>query len=87
MNSWLVIGFLGQILFGARFFIQWICSERKKESYIPIAFWYCSIAGGIILAFYAIHINDPVFIIGQSMGVVIYLRNLMLIYKKRQEQK
>jgi len=83
MNIWLIVGFLGQICFGARFFIQWICSEKKGESYIPIVFWYCSIAGGLILAVYAIHIKDPVFIMGQSMGVVIYARNLALIHRKR----
>ena len=83
MNAWLVIGYVGQIFFGARFFIQWICSERKGESYIPISFWYCSILGGLILTLYALHIKDPVFLLGQSTGVLVYLRNLMLIYKKR----
>ncbi len=83
MNFWLILGFTGQLIFGLRFVIQWICSERKKESYIPIAFWYCSIVGGIILFIYAVSIKDPVFILGQSMGVIIYTRNLILIRNKR----
>ena len=83
MNLWLITGFLGQFFFALRFLIQWICSERRKESYIPLAFWYCSILGGLILLVYAIHIKDPVFIVGQSTGAVIYVRNLVLIAKKR----
>ena len=83
MNYWLVLGFTGQLLFGMRFLIQWICSERRQESYIPIAFWYCSIMGGLILFVYALHIQDPVFIVGQSLGVIIYGRNLILIHRKR----
>jgi len=83
MNFWLILGFTGQLIFALRFIIQWICSERKKESYIPIAFWYCSIIGGLILFIYAISIKDPVFIVGQSMGVIIYTRNLVLIRNKR----
>ena len=85
MNVWLVIGLVGQMIFGLRFFIQWVCSERKGESVIPIAFWYCSILGGIILLTYAIYRKDPVFILGQSMGVFVYMRNLCLIYKKNKE--
>jgi len=61
MNGWLVVGLAGQIIFGMRFLIQWIASEVKKESHIPIVFWYCSIGGGLILLSYAIHIKDPVF--------------------------
>ena len=82
MNFWIVFGLIGQLLFGARFLIQWICSEQKKESYIPLIFWYCSIAGGIILLAYSIYRQDIVFIIGQSMGLVVYVRNLVLIYRK-----
>ncbi len=83
MNKWLILGFIGQALFGARFLIQWICSEIKKESHVPIAFWYCSIFGGAILLVYAIFRKDPVFILGQSTGIVVYVRNLRLIYKKK----
>jgi lipid-A-disaccharide synthase-like uncharacterized protein len=78
---WLAFGLLGQIVFGARFIVQWIASERKRESHIPIVFWYISILGGIILTAYAIHKRDAVFIIGQGAGLVVYIRNLMLIYR------
>jgi lipid-A-disaccharide synthase-like uncharacterized protein len=76
---WIAIGLAGQFFFFMRFFIQWIVSEAKKESTIPIAFWYMSIAGGIILLSYAIYRRDPVFILGQSIGLLVYVRNLMLI--------
>jgi lipid-A-disaccharide synthase-like uncharacterized protein len=80
---WLIIGFVGQIAFAARFIIQWIVSEKKGESTIPVAFWYCSIAGSLILLTYAIHKEDPVFIVGQSLGSIIYIRNLVLIDRKK----
>ncbi len=83
---WLGIGFLAQFLFSMRFIVQWIASEKKKESIIPIYFWYFSLGGGILLLLYAIHRKDPVFILGQGMGVFIYIRNLMLIYKKRRKK-
>ena len=83
---WLGIGFLAQFLFSMRFIVQWIISEKKKESVIPIYFWYFSLGGGILLLLYAIHRKDPVFILGQGMGVFIYVRNLMLIYKKRNKK-
>lgn len=86
MKYWVVIGFIGQITFGARFIIQWICSEYRKESHIPVVFWYLSIVGGMILLMYAISRKDPVFIMGQSMGVVIYARNLRLIYKQNKRE-
>ena len=82
-NQWLIIGFVGQALFGARFIIQWIVSERKGESTIPLAFWYCSIGGAIVLLSYAIYKQDPVFIVGQSLGSIVYIRNLILIDRKR----
>ncbi|PIP72744.1 MAG: lipid A biosynthesis protein [Nitrospinae bacterium CG22_combo_CG10-13_8_21_14_all_47_10] len=82
-NQWMIIGFVGQALFGARFLIQWIVSEKKGESTFPLAFWYCSIGGAIVLLAYAIHRQDPVFIVGQSLGSVIYIRNLVLIDRKR----
>ena len=86
-KTWLIIGMTGQILFGLRFLVQWICSEVKKESHIPVVFWYFSISGGMILLVYAIHRQDPVFIVGQSMGLIVYLRNLRLIYKKEKEDQ
>lgn len=76
---WLAIGFGGQLLFSARFLVQWITSERSKRSVVPVAFWYFSIAGSIVLLSYAIYRLDPVFIMGQLFGFVIYARNLMLI--------
>lgn len=82
---WLYIGFFGQILFGTRFLVQWICSEIRKESHLPIIFWYFSIGGGAILLLYAISKQDQVFILGQSMGLIVYLRNLRLIYKKKKQ--
>lgn len=85
-NIWLIIGFAGQALFFGRFLVQWIASERKGESVIPVLFWYFSLGGGIILLSYAIHQRDPVFILGQSGGALIYIRNLVLIYRKKTTQ-
>jgi len=82
----LIIGFIGQGLFASRFIFQWIYSEKKGESYIPIIFWYLSIFGGIGLLTYAIFRKDPVIITGQLFGIFIYLRNLILIYKNRNEK-
>ena len=80
-RAWLIFGLAGQVIFGARFVVQWIASERKRESHIPLIFWYLSIAGGIITTAYAIHKRDAVFIIGQGAGLIVYVRNLMLIYR------
>lgn len=80
---WLAVGFLGQFLFFLRFFFQWLASEKKKESIIPVCFWYFSILGGLLLLFYAIYRRDPVFIIGQSTGVFIYARNLYFVYRRK----
>ena len=82
---WLAIGFIGQGLFSARFFVQWLKSEKLKKSVVPLAFWYLSLAGGATLLAYAIHRRDPVFMIGQAAGLFIYLRNLWLIRYERQE--
>ena len=75
----LIIGFVGQGLFASRFIVQWIYSEKKGESHIPVIFWYLSIFGGLGLLIYAIFRKDPVIILGQSFGLFIYLRNLILI--------
>ncbi len=80
---WLGIGFLGQSLFFSRWIIQWIASERKADSQMPLAFWYMSLAGGLIVLSYAIYRRDPVFIAGQGIGSFVYLRNLMLIHANR----
>lgn len=82
---WLGVGFLGQALFGSRFLIQWLASERLGRSHIPLAFWYLSIAGGATLLSYAIYRADPVFILGQTTGVFIYARNLYLIRRERNQ--
>ena len=82
----LVIGFTGQGLFASRFIFQWIYSEKKGESSIPLIFWYLSIFGGIGLLTYAIFRKDPVIIMGQTFGIFIYLRNLILIYRKKNEK-
>jgi len=81
MNGWVILGFIGQFAFFMRFLVQWIVSEKRGKSVIPIYFWYLSLSGGVILLVYAIHIADPVFTLGQSCGVLVYTRNLMLIYK------
>ena len=82
----LLIGFIGQGLFASRFIVQWIYSEKKGESQIPLVFWYLSIFGGIGLLIYAIFRKDPVIILGQTFGIFIYLRNLILIYRKKNEK-
>ncbi|WP_327794028.1 lipid-A-disaccharide synthase N-terminal domain-containing protein [Harenicola maris] len=80
---WVVIGLGGQMLFTARFLVQWIASERARRSVVPLSFWYFSILGGLILLAYAIYRKDPVFILGQSTGLAIYGRNLWLIHNER----
>jgi len=80
---WVVFGVGGQLMFSARFIVQWIASERAGRSLIPIAFWYFSISGGLILFTYALYRGDPVFIMGQSIGLFIYIRNLWLIKSEK----
>lgn len=76
---WLTVGFIGQTLFFGRFFVQWLASEKAKKSVVPKSFWYFSIGGGLTLFIYALYRQDPVFILGQSMGLLIYARNLYFI--------
>jgi lipid-A-disaccharide synthase-like uncharacterized protein len=83
LDFWLIFGFIGQLMFTMRFIVQWIASERKKESVIPVSFWYLSLAGGLIVLAYAIYRMDPVFILAYLPGNFIYLRNLYFIYKKK----
>jgi lipid-A-disaccharide synthase-like uncharacterized protein len=78
-DFWIAFGFLGQAAFSARFLVQWLWSEKRGESVIPIYFWYFSLLGGLILTIYAIHRRDPVFTVGQAFGLLVYIRNLMLI--------
>ena len=84
-NFWLYLGFSAQLLFFSRFLVQWLISEKKGKSVVPTIFWYISLVGGILLLLYSIHIKDPVFIVGQSMGVFIYLRNIILIAKEKKK--
>ncbi|RLL62187.1 lipid-A-disaccharide synthase N-terminal domain-containing protein [Paenirhodobacter hankyongi] len=83
---WVIFGLAAQLMFTARFLLQWIASERAKDSVMPVAFWYFSLAGGVMLLAYALYRADPVFILGQALGVVIYARNLWLIYAKRRRE-
>lgn len=83
-TAWVVIGFIGQSLFFARFFIQWLASEKVGRSVVPNAFWYFSLAGGAVLFLYALWRQDPVFILGQSTGLFIYARNLYFIRRHPQ---
>lgn len=78
----LTLGFLGQACFSMRFLVQWVASERKKESVVPIYFWYFSLGGGLALLTYATLRHDPVFIVGQAAGLLVYARNLYLIWRK-----
>ena len=84
-SLWIGIGLVGQLLFTSRFLVQWIASERRRESVVPVAFWWFSLAGGVTLLSYALWRHDPVFILGQAMGLVVYARNLALIHAKNRE--
>jgi lipid-A-disaccharide synthase-like uncharacterized protein len=84
---WVGIGFLGQGLFFGRWIIQWVVSERKAESQVPLSFWYLSLTGGLITLAYAMYRRDPVFIAGQSIGAIVYIRNLVLIYRANQAKE
>ncbi len=80
---WLGLGFFAQLMFSARFLVQWLASEKAGKSIIPLLFWYLSIAGSVLLLAYSIHRKDPVFILGQSLGIFIYSRNLYLIRREK----
>ena len=78
---WFAVGLLGQMVFGARFVLQWIVSEYRKRSHVPVAFWYISLVGSLILLTYSVHRRDLIFILGLSLNTLIYIRNLHLIHK------
>lgn len=84
-DPWVLFGFAAQATFMMRFVIQWIASEKRRRSHVPVVFWYFSLAGGVMLLSYAIKRQDPVFMFGQGLGCLIYIRNLTLIYKRRFE--
>jgi lipid-A-disaccharide synthase-like uncharacterized protein len=85
LTLWVLVGLVGQALFSLRFIIQWLSSEKRGRSHIPHAFWWFSLAGGATLLAYALHREDPVFIIGQGVGLFIYARNLQLIFQRKNE--
>lgn len=82
---WLAVGLLGQMLFSARFVVQWLASERRRRSVVPAAFWYLSITGSVVLLAYAVHRRDPVFVLGQLTGFVVYARNLQFLHRQARE--
>ena len=82
--QWIVVlGYMAQIMFTMRFVVQWIASERAGKMVMPVAFWFFSIGGGLLLFGYALFIRDPVFILGQGFGVFVYVRNLYFVYRER----
>lgn len=80
---WIGIGFLGQAVFGVRFLIQWLRSEQEGHSVVPLAFWYCSLAGALITASYAVHLQAWPVLLGTGMPIPIYVRNLYMIHRDR----
>jgi lipid-A-disaccharide synthase-like uncharacterized protein len=83
LDWWVAFGFTAQALFGARFLVQWIASERAGKSVVPFAFWLLSTGGGALMVIYALYRRDPVFILGQCLGLFIYLRNLQFVLRER----
>jgi lipid-A-disaccharide synthase-like uncharacterized protein len=83
LNWWVLLGYAGQSLFSMRFLVQWVASERVGRSVIPVAFWFFSVGGGMLLFVYALYIRDPVFILGQGLGLFVYLRNLYFVFRER----
>jgi len=86
-HVWVLVGFSGQALFTARFVVQWFKSEIVGKSVIPLAFWYFSVGGGVVLLAYAVHKLDPVFIAGQGGGLIVYARNLYLIFREKAAER
>lgn len=82
---WLILGFTAQALFSARFIVQWVASEKAKKSVMPVMFWYLSIGGSMLLLLYAVYRRDPVFILGQSAGIIVYSRNLYFIHAEKKK--
>jgi lipid-A-disaccharide synthase-like uncharacterized protein len=82
-HVWALVGFAGQALFASRFIVQWLQSEREGRSVIPVAFWYCSLFGGIVMLGYTVHLQSVSLSLGQASGLVVYARNLYLISRER----
>ena len=87
LDWWAYIGIIAQALFTGRFVVQWLASEKAGRSVIPFSFWSLSIGGGLLLLVYALYRRDPVFILGQAFGVLIYLRNLTFVLRERREER
>jgi len=87
LDWWAYIGIIAQALFTGRFVVQWLASEKAGRSVIPFSFWTLSIGGGLLLLVYALYRRDPVFILGQAFGVLIYLRNLTFVLRERREER
>jgi lipid-A-disaccharide synthase-like uncharacterized protein len=87
MQPMAILGLVGQVSFFSRFLVQWIVSEKKGESVVPVAFWYLSLCGGLLMLIYAVWRRDPVFTMGQTVGIFVYTRNLMLISRKKSKNK
>ena len=85
--AWVGVGLCGQTMFLVRFLVQWIVSERARRSIIPVSFWYFSIGGAAVLLVYAIYREDPVFILGQSLGFVVYIRNIWLVHAEQRRRR
>jgi lipid-A-disaccharide synthase-like uncharacterized protein len=85
-DLWLVFGLLAQLVFTARFLVQWLASEKAGRSVVPMAFWFLSIVGGTMTLVYGIQRREPVIIMGQTLSIFIYIRNVMLIYKNKTKQ-
>ena len=83
---WVSIGTIGQLIFFSRWIIQWLSSEKSKNSVIPVAFWWCSLVGGIITLIYAHHIQSFPFMLAQAIGIIVYSRNLLLINRRKNEK-
>jgi lipid-A-disaccharide synthase-like uncharacterized protein len=86
LDWWVLLGFAAQAFFTMRFVVQWIASERAGRSVVPVAFWWFSIGGGILLLVYALYRKDPVFIAGQAFGVFVYVRNLYFVMRERRRE-
>ena len=85
LDWWVLLGFVAQAFFTMRFVVQWLASEKVGKSVIPLAFWWFSIGGGLLLLVYALYRRDPVFILGQGFGVFVYLRNLQFVLRARKQ--
>ena len=83
LDAFVVVGLFGQFLFMSRFLVQWVASEKAGRSVIPVAFWYLSVAGAAVTLIYALYRGDPVFVLAQLFGSIVYIRNLMLISKNK----